>query len=78
MDRLMLFFPLSASVSPGSKQRLIITVLIYLAACAVLRVLSVVLGWIPLVGWLLDLVFSLAGLYCVVGIVLAILRCFKH
>ena len=28
----------------------------------------------PLVGWLLDVIFSLAGIYCVVGLVLAIVK----
>jgi uncharacterized membrane protein YhaH (DUF805 family) len=29
---------------------------------------------IPLVGWILSIVFSLMGIYCVAGMVLAILR----
>ena len=46
-------------------------------ACGVLGILSAVLGWLPLVGWLLKTVFSLLGLYCVAGIILAVLNFVK-
>ena len=74
MDTVYPFFPLSAIVAPGNVKRLVLALLIYLAACGVMQVLCAVLGWIPLVGWLLELVFSLAGIYCVAGLVLAIVR----
>lgn len=77
MEQLYRYFPLSSSVTPSDTKSLVISVLIYVAACAVLRVLGVVLGWIPLVGWLLGIVFSLIGLYCVAGIVLSVLQYFK-
>lgn len=74
MDKVYPFFPLSAIVEPGNAKRLVLALLIYLAACGVMQVLCAVLGWIPLVGWLLELVFSLMGIYCVAGLVLAIVR----
>ena len=77
MEKLYHYFPLSSSVTPSDTKSLVISILIYVAACAVLRVLGVVLGWIPLVGWLLGIVFSLIGLYCVAGIVLSVLQYFK-
>ena len=74
MNKLYAWFPLSASVLPGQLKTLITSLVIYLLASAVLCVLNLVLGWIPLVGWLLELLFSLLGIYCVAGILLCIWR----
>ena len=74
MHKVFRYFPLSAAVEPGNGRQFGVTLAIYLMACAVLGVLSSILGWIPLVGWLLDLVFSVLGIYCVAGIVLAAWR----
>ena len=78
MNKLFRYFPLSTAVEPGNVRQLIISLAIYLVASAVLGVLNAVLGWIPLVGWLLGLVFSLLGIYCVAGLVLAIMRFVQH
>ena len=78
MNKLFRYFPLSTAVEPGNVRQLIISLAIYLVASAVLGVLNAVLGWIPLVGWLLGLVFSLLGIYCVAGLVLAIVRFVQH
>lgn len=74
MEKVYPFFPLSAGAEPGNPKRFVLTLAIYLVACGVLRVLCAILGWIPLVGWLLELIFSLMGIYCVVGLVLAIVK----
>ena len=72
------YFPLSASVRSGDVVSLILSMVIYVVACAVLGVLQAVFGWIPLVGFLLKLIFSLLGLYCCAGIVLSVLKFFQH
>ncbi len=77
MEKLSPYFPLSFNVLPGDVKSLILTLIIYLVACAIMGVLNAVLGWIPLVGWLLRLIFSLVGLYCVAGMVLAVMKFFK-
>lgn len=78
MEKLYRFFPLSVSVQPGDLKTALTSVVIYLAACAIMGVLQMILGWIPLVGALLRLVCSLLGLYCVVGMVLSVLRYFQR
>lgn len=78
MQKLLAYFPLNAGVVPGNLKSLTIPAAIYVAACLVLRVLSWALDWVPLVGWLLGLVFSLLGLYCVAGLILALLQYFHH
>lgn len=74
MQKLLTYFPLSNSVEPGNARQFVLALAIYLVACGVLGILNAILGWIPLVGWLLDVIFSLAGIYCVVGLVLSIVR----
>jgi len=77
MKKLDRFFPLNAAVIPGDVKSVILTVVIYLVACAVLRVLGWILEWIALIGWIVGILLSLAGLYCVAGIILAFIRYFQ-
>lgn len=77
MEKVFSYFPLSANVLPGNVKSLILTLVIYLVACAIMGILNVVLGWIPLVGWLLRLIFSLVGLYCVAGMALSVVKFFQ-
>lgn len=72
MHKVLPYFPLSASVGRGDVKSFAVSLVIYLAVSAILGVLSMILGWIPLVGWALEFVFSLLGIYCVAGIVLSI------
>ena len=74
MQKLLTYFPLSNSVEPGNARQFVLALAIYLVACGVVGILNAILGWIPLVGWLLDVIFSLAGIYCVVGLVLSIVK----
>jgi len=78
MEKIYSYFPLSSGVQPGNLKTVITSVLIYLAACAVMGILQAILGWIPIVGALIRLILSLLGLYCVAGIVLSILKYFQH
>ena len=78
MQKFYFYFPLSASVHAGDVVSLILSIVIYVVACAVLGVLQRVFGWIPVVGFLLKLVFSLLGLYCCAGIILSVLKFFQH
>jgi len=78
MEKFYQYFPLSASVQPGHAVSLFLSLVIYLAACAIMGILQAILGWIPVVGAILRLIFSLIGLYCVAGIVLSVLKFFQH
>ena len=77
MEKLYRYFPLSDSVHPGDLKSVVISVLIYLAACAVMGILQAILGWIPFVGGLIRLVLSVLGLYCAAGIILSVLKYFQ-
>ena len=74
MKKIEPFFPLNAGIQPGDLKSLLVPSVIYVAACLVLRILGWALGWVPLVGGLLNLVFSLVGLYCAIGFILAVIR----
>ena len=78
MDKLFQYFPLSGSVQPGDIKSLILSLVIYLVACAVLGVLQTILGWIPLVGALVRIVCSLLGLYGTAGMVLSVIKFLQH
>lgn len=77
MEKFYPFFPLSVHVLPDVPKTLILSIVIYLIICAVLGVLQSILGWIPIVGWIVDVVCSLLGLYCVGGIILSVLKYFQ-
>ena len=77
MEKLYRYFPLSDSVHPGDLKSVVISVLIYLAACTVMGILQAILGWIPIVGGLIRLVLSVLGLYCAAGIILSVLKFFQ-
>ena len=77
MEKLYRYFPLNDSVHPGDLKSVVISVLIYLAACAVMGILQAILGWIPIVGGLIRLVLSVLGLYCAAGIILSVLKYFQ-
>lgn len=78
MEKAYLYFPLSASVDPGQIKSLIVSLVIYLVACAIMGILQKILGWIPIAGGLLRLVFSIFGLYCVAGMILSVLKFLQH
>lgn len=77
MEKLYRYFPLSDSVHPGDLKSAVLSVLIYLAACAVMGILQAILGWIPIVGGLIRLILSVLGLYCAAGIILSVLKFFQ-
>lgn len=80
MDFLKKFWPY-AMKERKSGGDLAIAIIIYLVASilagAVIALATFLVGWIPVIGWLiawvLGILSSLVGLYCLAGIVFAIL-----
>lgn len=77
MEKLYPFFPVSAKVKKQDLASLIISIVIYIAVGLVVGVADKLLGWIPVLGFLLGLVFYVIGIYCTVGIIIAIIRFFR-
>ena len=81
MDMLKKFFPYAFKVSAKDVTALVVSIIIHLVAglvvSVVLGLLNTILGVIPLVGILVGIVCWAAGsiidLYCLAGIVLAVL-----
>ncbi|MBR6786544.1 MAG: hypothetical protein IKM26_01305 [Clostridia bacterium] len=75
MDMVKKIFPFS--FKSKEVKDLVINIVIYLVASIVGGWLLGLLGGIPLLGVIFDLIGSLFGLYCLVGIVLAVLDFLK-
>ena len=75
MDLLKKFWP--HAFKANDVAGLVITIIIYLLIDIVLGWLIGIFAGIPIVGVIFTLIGSLLGLYCLVGIVLAILDFFK-
>ena len=80
METLKKFFPLSFKYTKDVSD-LVIGIIIQIIAVVILGALiwlaTAITGWIPvvgkLIGWVLGIVSSLAGIYCLSGIVIQIL-----
>ena len=69
-------FPLTGKIVRQEPKSLVIIIVTYLIVCAVVKVADFLLGWVPIVGWILRILFWVVGVYCAVGIILAILEFF--
>lgn len=72
MDSIKPFFPVNNKVEKGNGGSLAITIIIYFAISLVAGIILGLLNLIPFVGILITILSSLIGLYCLVGIILAI------
>ena len=75
MDMLKKYFPFSFKAK--DVKDLVINIVIYLVVSIVSGWVLGLIGAIPVIGLIADLVGALLGLYCLVGIVLALLDYFK-
>ncbi len=72
MDALKKIFPLSFQFAKDVAN-LIIGIIIYVVIGAIAPVILGILGSVPVVGWILGIVSSLVGIYCLAGIIIEIL-----
>ncbi len=68
------FFPIGKQVRPRDGQSLLIAIVVYIVVAAVVGLANAVLGRIPLIGWIIGVLSWLVGLYCLVGIILAVVE----
>lgn len=71
------FFPLNNNVKKKKPVSLVITIIIYLVLPAILWFVQNLLGGVPIIGWVLSLISYVLGLYCLIGIILAIVKYVK-
>lgn len=67
-------FPITKQVKTKDKTSLIISIFLYIVISGVVSSVIFWVRWIPLFGWILKRIADLIGLYCIVGVVLSILR----
>ena len=71
------FFPLNGRVRSRDIGSLIVCVILYLVISGVAGLIEWVIGWVPVLGWVVSILAWLIGVYCLVGIILAVIDCFK-
>ncbi|MDD3165730.1 MAG: hypothetical protein PHS97_07720 [Oscillospiraceae bacterium] len=71
------YFPLNQTVVRGDVGSFVIALVIYLFAPSIVGIVVALLHWLPLVGWLLGITSSLFSLYCLVGLILVVIKYFK-
>lgn len=80
MDTIKKLFPYSFTKKEDVKS-LVINIVLHIVAAIVINVITtvlhIVLGFLPLVGWLLSIVGGIVGLYLLVGIIFSLLNYFK-
>ena len=76
MDMLKKLFPLSFKEKSTVKD-LVIAIIFYIAADIACGIVISLLGALPLVGWIFNLIGSVLGLYFFVGLVLVVLDYLK-
>ena len=67
------YFPFSTMVRPGEGKTVLASLLIYCAALLILRTAVFLLGWLILVGPVVKILATIAGLYCTIGLLLSLL-----
>ena len=77
MEKLYPYFPISTKVQKGDLRSLIISIVMYVVASVLMGVAEKLLGWIPVLGFVLGLVFYVLGIYCTIGIIIAVIRYFR-
>ena len=78
MEKFHPYFPLSLKVQSKDTRSLVVSILLYIACCLVMSIVGKLIGWIPLVGFVVHVVSWLLDIYCLAGIVLSILRYVKE
>ena len=74
MDFLKKVWPTPFKVEPKNVSSLVVKLIVFFLVCVVASVLIGVLAHLPLIGWIIGIVGGLVDLYCIIGIVLGILK----
>ncbi len=78
MEKIYSYFPLSNRVNAKDTRSLVVSILLYIAVGLVMSIVGKLLGWIPVIGFVLGLISWVLDIYCLAGIVLSILRYVKE
>ena len=74
MEFLKTLWPTPFKVKSKDIGSLLVQLIIFVLVCVVASVLIAILSHLPIIGWIIGIVGGLIDLYCVVGVVLAVLK----
>ncbi|MCQ2427510.1 MAG: hypothetical protein MJ137_03775 [Clostridia bacterium] len=74
MDFLKKFWPHPFKLEKKVVKPFVIMLIIYVAVTVAASIISGVLSFVPVLGWILSIVSWLVDLYCTAGIVFSILK----
>ncbi len=72
LKNLKKYFPVGAKEK--DVKSLAVAIVVYVVLSAIAGAIAGILGFIPVIGWLLGIAGTLVGIYCLAGIILAILE----
>ena len=73
MDLLKKIWPGAFAVNKDDSKKFVITLIAYIVIGALCGVIAGLLGFIPVLGWILGIIASVVDLYCFIGLILTIL-----
>ena len=74
MEFLKTLWPTPFKVKPKDVRSLVVQLVIFVLVCVVASILIAILSALPIIGWIVGILGGLIDLYCVVGVVLAVLK----
>ena len=74
MEFLKTLWPTPFKVKPKDVSSLVVQLVIFVLVCVVASILIAILSALPIIGWIVGILGGLIDLYCVVGVVLAVLK----
>ena len=75
MKKFLSLFPLNNMAS--DIYHLLAVIIVYLAVGWAAGFISALTGWLPLLGWLFELLMWLVRVYCCLGVITVLLKYFK-
>ena len=74
MEFLKTLWPTPFKVKTKDVSSLVVQLVIFVLVCVVASILIAILSALPIIGWIVGILGGLIDLYCVVGVVLAVLK----
>ena len=68
------YFPLNRSVQYHEVSTVIKPIVLYLVICLACGIVNAIFRHVPVLGWVLRILTTLIGIYCLIGIILSVLK----
>ena len=74
MNKILEYFPLSKTVQHPNVAGFVIALVIYCVVSFVFGFAASLVSFLPIINWLASIISWLVGVYCTIGVVLAIVK----